>query len=475
MKGAEVLKTVYNVGIYCRLSREDLKNGKKDVSLSIENQQSMLTAYAEEKGWTIFKIYIDDDTTGTTFNRPGFQAMMGDIEAGKINCAITKDLSRLGRNYIEAGRHRELFNEYGVRYIAIHDNHDSLLDADSYNISTPIKEIMNEMYAADVSRKVRSTKKLMAEQGKFSNSRAPYGYKKSEASKYVLEVDENVSDNVVRIFELYLGGKTARAIADVFNRENIMTANEYFYSAIGKPNPYRNNKNKWGSATVMNIIKNPAYYGAMANGKRKVVSFKNHNVVKKDADERIVAEDTHTPLVSKAMWLEAQQIARKNNTQTVRRRSTEGEVSIFAGVIKCTDCGGNLVFNRKPLKSGGVTEFFRCSTYMQKGKDVCPPHRVDYNTLYQAVLASVKEYAVLALDDEKKLIDKILKSSDEFKIKNIQRYERNIRESKNRIKEIDGILQNLYEDKLSGEITSEIFKRMSQKYGEEQAKLISDA
>jgi chaperonin cofactor prefoldin len=185
-------------------------------------------------------------------------------------------------------------------------------------------------------------------------------------------------------------------------------------------------------------------------------------------------EDTHAPLVSKELWTEAQQIHRKNNTQTVRRRSTEGEVSIFAGLIKCIDCGGNLVFNRKPLKSGGATEFYRCGTYMQKGKDVCPPHRVDYNTLYQAVLAGVKEYAVLAVEDEKKLIDEILKASDEFRNKNVRRYEKSIREAKNQIKEIDGILQNLYEDKISGEVAADIFKRMSQKYGEEQVRLIAE-
>lgn len=220
MKTAE-----YQVGIYCRLSREDLKNGRKDVSLSIENQQAMLEAYADENEWVVYKSYIDDDVTGTTFQRPGFQAMMSDIENGKINCVITKDLSRMGRNYIEAGRHRELFNEYGVRYIAIQDNHDSFND-DYNNISTPIKEIMNEMYAADISRKVRSTKSLMAHQGKFSNSRSPHGYIKSPEDRHKLIIEENVSHVVHRIYELYLSGKTARAIADILNHENIPTANE---------------------------------------------------------------------------------------------------------------------------------------------------------------------------------------------------------------------------------------------------------
>ena len=412
------MKTVYNVGIYCRLSREDLKNGKRDNSLSIENQQAMLEDYVNNKGWNVFKVYVDDDVTGTTFQRPGFQAMMSDIEIGAINCLITKDLSRLGRNYIEAGRHRELFKELGVRYIAPLDNYDS--ENDDYNdIATPIKEIMNEMYAAGVSRNVRRTKKMMAEQGKFANSRAPYGYMKSKENKHVLAVDENVSHNIIRIFEMYLSGKTARVIADVFNCENIVTANEYYYSTIGKPNPYRNNKNKWGSATIMNIIKNPVYYGAMANGKRRVVSFKNHNVVKNDISDWVIVEDTHEPLISKEIWLEAQKVNRNNSSQTVRRRSTEGEVSIFAGVIKFTDCGGNLVFNRKPLKSGGATEFYRCGTYMQKGKNVCLPHRISHNTIYQVVLTGIQQYAVLAVEDEKKLVDEILKTNDEFKNKNV--------------------------------------------------------
>jgi chaperonin cofactor prefoldin len=271
---------------------------------------------------------------------------------------------------------------------------------------------------------------------------------------------------------MFLSGKTARSIADVFNHENILTANDYFYNTIGKPNPYKNNKNKWGSTTIIQIIKNPAYYGAMANGKRAVKSFKNKSIVRKDVDEWIIIENTHKPLISKELWLEAQQISKRNNKQTVRR-SSNGEVSIFAGIIKCADCGGNLVFNRRVLKSG-TKEIFRCGTYTQKGKDVCPMHCIDYATLYQAVLASVQEYAVLAVEYEKKLINKILKTNDEFKNKNMQRYEKNIRESKNRIKEIDGLLQNLYEDKISGEVTVALFKRMSKKYGDEQERLITD-
>ena len=263
----------------------------------------------------------------------------------------------------------------------------------------------------------------MANQGKFANSRAPYGYVKSLGNKHILAVDENVSHNIQRIFELYLGGKTARAIADVFNHEDVPTANEYFYSTIGKPSPYRNNKNKWGSATIMNIIKNPVYYGAMANGKRAVKSFKNKTVVRKSSDEWVVVEDTHEPIVSKVMWLEAQQIHLANKKDTVRRRRTCEGVSVFAGIIKCADCGGNMALKRRINKTVSTKEFYKCSTYAQKGKDVCSAHTVDYEALSQVVLADIQQYAVLAVNDEKKLIDRILKANDAFRDKNLARYE----------------------------------------------------
>jgi len=157
--------TAYSVGTYSRLSREDLKNGKRNASVSIENQKAMLQQYADDKGWKVHKAYIDDDVSGTTFDREGFQEMLEDVKDGKINCVITKDLSRFGRNFTEAALHREAFDRYGVRYIAIHDNHDSLHDKETreFNITTPIKDLVNEMYASDVSRKVRNTKKLLAD------------------------------------------------------------------------------------------------------------------------------------------------------------------------------------------------------------------------------------------------------------------------------------------------------------------------
>ena len=459
------MSIVYNVGIYCRLSREDYKGGSKsDVSLSIENQQVMLENHVKKKGWFVYKVYVDDDFTGTNFDRPSFQEMMSDIQAHKIDCVITKDLSRLGRNYIEAGRHRELFADYGVRYIALHDNHDSANDGQN-NITTPILEIMNENYAAEISRKVRYTKKLMAEQGKFANSRAPYGYLKSPDDKHKLVVDENVSHIIVRIYELYLSGTPARGIADIFNNEGIVTPNAYYYAQLGKPNPYKSNKNAWGSATIMNVLRNPAYYGAMSSGKRYAKSYKSKLLVCRPFDEWVIVEGTHEPIITKEQWEDAQRVGVKNRRETVRR-GKNGEVSIFAGIIKCADCGANMVFNRNKNY-----EFYRCSTYQQKGKDACGHHKIRYDTLYNAVLANLQEYAVLAVEDEERLIKRILKANEDYNGKSVSRHERSLREANNRVNEIDGLLQSLFEDKCKGNVTDDMFKRMAAKYEDEQKQL----
>jgi hypothetical protein len=210
----------------------------------------------------------------------------------------------------------------------------------------------------------------------------------------------------------------------------------------------------------------------MTQGKAHVAlcEGKEKRVMKRD--EWIVVENTHQGIVTKEVWLEAQQINSANKKETVRRDSN-GEVSIFAGIIKCACCGGNLVYSRKQKKSC-VDEFFKCSTYVQKGKTICPVNRIDFQPLYDHVLADIQDYAVLAVEDERKLIDRILKSSTDSKEKSSKRYEKQIREAKNRVREIDGIVGKLYEDKLSGEITADIFKHLSAKFMEEHSKYSAD-
>jgi len=462
------METEYKAAIYCRLSREDLKNGKKDVSSSIENQQAILEDYVYKNGWTTYKVYIDDDVTGTTFNRPGFQDMMSDIENGKINCVITKDLSRLGRNYLEAGRHRELFNEYRVRYIAINDNHDSLNDND-YNISTPIIEMMNEVYAADISRKVRSTKKLMAEQGKFANSRAPYGYMKSPENKHKLIIDENVADTVKRIYQLFLQGNSGRTIADTFNKEDMQTPNVYYYSSINKPIPYKNQSHKWGSGTIMNILKNPAYIGNMASGKRKTKSYKDKHIEKLNPELWIVTENTHEAIIEKSVWEEVQGIIQKKNHLGLMR-SSNGEISLFSGIIKCADCGTKMTYNRKYRKTY-IDEYYRCGKYTNKGTDACTAHTIRHELVYNAVLNDLREFALLAYNDESKLAEQLISDNTAHSLKEISKMEKQLKEKEFRLKENDKFSQSLYEEKIKGDITEDFFKRMLSTYEAERLTL----
>ncbi len=461
----------YICGLYCRLSREDVKNGKRDVSMSIENQQAILEKYVRDKNltenWNVFKIYVDDDFSGTTFNRPGFMEMMNHVREGLINCVVVKDLSRFGREYIQAAIHRRFLADNGVRLIAINDAYDSENSVNRFDLVTPIKELINEMYAADVSYKQRSVKKLMGDQGKFANSRAPYGYQKSKEDKHVLVVDDAVSHNVERIFDLYLSGMTGRAIAELFNNEGILSPNEYYYKSTGKPNPYLANSKTWGSEGIMGIIRNPAYYGAISSGKREVENYSNKRVRAKPKSEWTVIEGMHEPIVSKEKWDEAQRVKVFNKKNV--KSSAKGEVKLFTGLAKCADCGGNMV---PQWKSG--RESYRCSSYIQKGKSFCPMHKIDHNVLYEAVLADLRRYAVLAAEDETKLIDKILRANSEFKVKNLARYEKGIRDAKNRIGKIDGLMQAAFEEKLEGNITAEALKRMMNKYEDEQRQLQAD-
>lgn len=401
----------------------------------------------------------DDGISGTTFDRPRFKDMIKDIESGLINIVITKDLSRLGRNYVETGQYTDFFfPNNNVRYIALNDGIDTSHDD---NDIAPFKNILNEMYAKDISRKVRSTKKLLAQEGKFANSRAPYGYRKSKEDKHKLIIDENVSRIVEYIFEKYLEGNTGRAIADNLNRKKVPTPNNYYYQSMNKPNPYIRDKNQWSSGTIINIIKNPVYYGAIANCKRKVKSFKNKDIVYLPKEQWVVVENMHQPIITKEQWETAQKINVNNKHEGLKRRCN-GEMNIFSGLLKCADCGANMIFNTKHYKSY-TKEYYRCSTYMNKGKTACTHHSIDYNIVYQAVIDDIRKYAVLSEKDEDKLIDMLLEIQADFQSKNISKYEENIRKTKNRIREIEGLIQSSFEEKISGNISDMIFRCVSEK------------
>lgn len=456
------MKTDYNVGIYCRLSKDD---NTTDESVSIQNQKAMLINYTLERGWNLTKIYIDDGYTGTNFDRPDFKQMIADIEQGKINMVLTKDLSRLGRNYVLTGQYTEgFFPEHGVRYIAVNDNIDTLNED---NDIAPFKNILNEYYAKDISRKVRSTKKVLAEQGKFANSRPSFGYMKSPEDKHKLIIDEEAAPIVRRIYKLFLGGKSARNIADILNKENVPTPNAYYYASLNKPNP-KNQSNHWGSGTIMNILKNPVYKGDIVQGRKTNLSYKSKKIIYKPSDEWIVVENTHEPIIERSAWAETQEFIQKNHTRV--RRCASGEISLFSGIVKCADCGKHMDYNRKVYKSY-VKEYYRCGQYVNKGKTACSCHTIRQEHICQAVLADLREYAKLAYVDEAKLVNRLFAENEQQNRIAAARYEKQIKQKSNRHKEIVNLVQSLFEEKISGVLSENMFKQMIEKYEAEQAAL----
>ena len=360
-KAQSITKEVY-VAIYLRLSRDDQNGGAE--SMSISNQRDMLMEYCEERRWKVYDIYVDDGFTGTNFERPGFQRMIEDIKEGYIGVVLTKDLSRLGRNYVMTGQYTDFFfPEHGVRYVAVNDSYDS---AKEDNDIAPFKNILNEMYAKDISKKVRSVRKTSAKQGKFMGSKPPFGYIKSPEDKHLLVIDPPAAEIVKRLFREFAGGDSGRNIATKLNDEGVDTPAEYYFKQTGKR--ATRGGQQWGSMTIMQLLKNQVYIGNMVQGKRKVSSFKTKKRLVTNPDDWIIVEDTHEPIIDRLTWdcvqrrIGSTRRAHSNNTIKV---SGADEVNIFSGIIRCADCGAAMAFNRKVEKSGVVRRFYRCSPLCQ--------------------------------------------------------------------------------------------------------------
>ena len=455
----------YDVGIYCRLSRDD-NNGNSE-SMSISNQREMLKAYVKDNGWSISDIYIDDGYSGTTFERPEFSRMIQDIEAGKINLVITKDLSRLGRNYVQTGQYTDFFfPRHGVRYIAVNDNHDSESDID--NDITPFKNILNEMYAKDISKKVKSARKTSAKQGKFMGSVTPFGYIKNPLNKYQLIPDEEAALIMQRIFKLFADGNAARHIADILNRESVSSPAIYYYSKLGKQHPNPKVSNTWTSSTISQLLTNEVYLGNMVQGKRAVTSFKTGERHFTDPSEWIVVEGTHEPLVDMETWEAVQK--RKAVKYQMTRICHTGEISLFAGLLKCSDCGSALVFNTKNMR-GKTYMGYKCSRYIQHGKYICSIHSVSLELLEETILQDIQYNAKLAVSDHDRFIKRLMcLEKDEQEEKRLI-LERKMREANNRIKTVDGLSKKLFEDRYSGNVPDSIFKKMMSDYENERNEL----
>jgi DNA invertase Pin-like site-specific DNA recombinase len=457
-------ETKYKAGIYLRLSKDDERAGE---SVSIENQRMLLTKYAEDRGIDIKNEYADDGWSGTNMNRPAFRRMMRDAEDHVINMIIVKDLSRVGRNYIEVGRlTEETLPRLGCRFVALNDSVDSILGENDMMV---YRNLFNEFYSKDTSKKVRAVKQACMRQGKYLGAYAPIGYKKDPMNKHHLIIDEETAPIVRRIFSLRREGMGQRAISNLLNAEHILSPRELYYSRIGKENPCNTN-GLWNKDSVKAILSNEVYLGNLVQGRHGTVSYKNHSMVKKAEEQWVRVENTHEPLVSQADWETVRSLDGRNYRP---RPDADGETRMFTGLLRCADCGFNLrahISNDK-RKDGSINRrvAYICGNYARSGKAACTVHMVQEPALVQLVLDEIREHAALAAFNEERVVNAILHSKNKETLSLNALHRQQLKMSGERLTELDRVMRTLYEDRVNGVISETIFKDMMTGFERERA------
>lgn len=378
---------VWRVAIYVRLSREDEKDEKyKGQSESIENQIKFLKRIVKDTGWIIYDIYIDDGYTGTNFNRPSFKRMIQDIERGEVNLVITKDLSRLGRDYIETGRYIEkYFPQKGVRYIAVNDNVDTYDRNNTNNDITPFKAVFNDMYAKDISKKVRTAIATKASAGDCIKAFLPYGYKKDLRNKSKIVIDEEVAHNVKKIFDMYMAGYSKSQIADELNEKGIITPLKYKQETTNYYNPNIMSQASyiWNSTVINKILRDRIYVGDLVQLKYKKVNYKVNKMEKVPIEQHIIVENNHPAIISREIYNTVQKMLdRQTNEWSYYKRKRH----LLTGLVFC-ECGCRVTYNKNHGK------FFRCicSSYKKHGRRFCNKiHYLREDDLINAVMISLQ-------------------------------------------------------------------------------------
>ena len=452
--------TVYSVGLYLRLSREDEENGQ---SMSITNQKDYLMNYVFENGWNIANIYIDDGYSGLNFDRPAFKNMLADIENKKINLVITKDLSRLGRDYIDTGYYLErYFPQKNIRYIALSDGIDTFQNTAS-NELTPFKSVLNDMYAKDISKKIRTVMDTKRINGQFIGAFAPFGYVKAQDNKNKLLVDPVAAEIVKRIFSMYLNGNSMTKITYILTEEKVLTPTEYKNKVQNLAYVNVNAKfHKWRTETVKGILTNPTYIGNMAQHRSEKISYKVDKFKKIPRKDWIVAENTHEPIIDKNDFMTVQQLLAK---KAGRFYPSERVEHLLKGLLFCGDCKMPMTFRRLGAKKEFVC---MCSGYSRFGKTFCHRNVIKESALNEFVISNLKEISQRAVNN----IDRFC---GQFDVKNTETQKKQSKNEQNavlkRLEEIKRIIKSLYEDKVRGIISEDDFLMMSSEFNSEKETL----
>ena len=457
----------YNVGIYCRLSNDDERDGE---SVSIENQKLLLQQYVKERGWNLTDTYIDDGYSGTNFQRPGVQRLIADAMAKRINVILVKDLSRFGRNYVEFGHYTEdVFPSIGCRFIALNNGIDTG-SKDGSNDVMCFLNLFNEFYSRDTSKKVKAVKKACAESGKFMGTYPAFGYKRDPLDKHHLIIDEETAPIVRRIFAMRASGMAFRRIALTLNEEGILPPGVRYYQRNGRDDPRRVN-HQWAETTIKVLIRNEVYIGNMVQGKYGTLSYKSRKLINKPEEEWIRVEGTHEPIISRDVWDTVVSIGRDNIR---RRKPSDGANSVFSGLVYCADCGFRMrnhleKFRHKDGATGHYSSFI-CGNYSRSGRTACTVHTIYENALREIVLEDIREKARLMEYDYDGMMERIIQIKDKEHHSLMASCEQELKTTAARVRELERLMQSLYEDKCAGVVTQPVFQTLMRKYEEERAR-----
>ena len=437
----------YHAALYIRLSKEDESEGP---SQSVQNQESLLREFVQQHRLIVYDTYIDDGWSGTSFDRPAFQRMITDIEEKKVNMVITKDLSRLGRDYILTGHYMErYFPEHRVRYISLLDGIDTGVDSTANDI-TPFRAIMNDMYAKDISKKIKSVKRDKQRKGQFIGGKPVYGYKMHPTEKNKIVVDEEVAPVVRRIFSLALSGMSCRNIATLLNQEGVPTPATYAGLPVARPGPYTG---LWSSERISDMLQNETYIGNMVQGRSVKISYKSKKCLKQDPANWVVVEGTHEPLVDLETFQKVRMLI--NSRKYTRSRTYD---FLLKGLIFCHECGYPLaVLNRKNARGEDVL-YFVCRTYQRFTKvGVCTCHSIKEKTVTDAVIAKVREVCQAYLNP-----GELLPVAQEA-VENARKQsslETELQALQSKIDSLTANLDRMYTDRLSGLLPEADFRRI---------------
>ena len=454
---------IWNATLYLRLSRDD---GDKEESNSIAGQRNLLRDFLKQHpDIREYAVQVDDGWSGSTFERPSFKKMMEDVKAGKTNCIVVKDLSRFGRNYLDAGEYIEkIFPFMGVRFIAVNDNYDSYREKSaSDDLIVPFKNLINEAYCRDISVKIRSQLEIKRKNGQFLGAFAAYGYFKDPQDKNSLVVDEYVAEVVREIFAWKVQGVSPQDIADRLNVGGILSPLEYKRSLGMKcSTPLQTNlKASWSAASVIRLLKNPIYIGTLTQGRATTPSYKVHKRVQKAENEWSVIENNHAPIVSRKDYDTAQKVLALDT----QRSPDEESVSLYSGMVFCGDCGASMI--RKPVSAGGRKyHYYICSA--NKQDKTCSPHRIRSEVLEQIIFDCLKERinAVAELESILEIADTApLRTAGAVKV------QRQLDEKRAEYEKLQKLLLSLYENLADGIIDRVEYTRLKESFSQRAAEV----